>query len=144
MPLCFIIVKRFSESLSITDKALKLFEGQREDLFTEPLYEALIANRALCNYELKNLSESLNGFELLSKKFPENNSYKEWLAHIKVSRMSRMRVVFYILLISGTLMAFVMYKGVIPRTYIDLVLVTFGFLGLIYINLRTRKLQSHR
>jgi|SRR5690554_290929 len=135
-------VNRFEESLSIIEKATKMFENQINDPFKESLYEALIANRAYCNQQLKNISKAEKDFELLCRKFPDKSNYRDWLIGIKSTRLRKLDNLFLVLISIGIFFAIVFDEndGILNYGYLPFIVV--GLLGTTYILIKKKRIKT--
>ena len=74
----------------------------QDNIRTVKFYEALIFNRGISNYYLKNYSESKKDFVLLTELYPDNIIYKNWLTAINTLSLVRVKNILW-LLIAGFL-----------------------------------------
>jgi hypothetical protein len=73
----------YKKALPKIDKAIELFELNPDyigtDLFKHQLFEALVFDRAVSNYYLKNYKEAKSDLRILKDRFPDNDKYQNWL-----------------------------------------------------------------
>ena len=69
------------KSIRYLERAIKWLESDKKvnDLWTEPMYEALIFNRGFVNHKLQNRKKAKNDFNILAEKYPDNDLYQNWL-----------------------------------------------------------------
>lgn len=133
---------RFHDALSVIEKAVKMFEEQTDNPFKESLYETLVANRGLCNQQLKNESEAKKDFKLLHNRFRENSRYRDWLAGVKLKRLHRFDNIFTVLILIGVICAVFFDRNAGVLNYSYLLFIIAGLTGSAYIYIRKNKIKQ--
>lgn len=81
----------------------------KENIQKVKFYPALIFNRGICNYYLKNYPDSKKDFVLLTQLYPDNIIYKNWLAAIDTLFLSRIKNILW-LVVAGLLLTELLLK----------------------------------
>jgi hypothetical protein len=94
-------IESYQKAIPYLDKGLSLLMNDtsvdQENVKTVKFYQALIFNRGVCNYYLKNYSASRTDFVLLTKLYPDNVTYKSWLIAINNISLNRIKNILWIL-----------------------------------------------
>lgn len=71
------------KALPYIEKSIQRFENDMKlkgrNIFEEPMYEALIWNRGMINFNLQKKKNAEIDFLILTENFPENDKYNNWL-----------------------------------------------------------------
>jgi hypothetical protein len=93
----------YKKAIPYLNKGLDLLVNDstidKENIRTVKFYEALIFNRGICNYYLKNYSVSKKDFVLLTQLYPDNVIYKNWLTAINTLSLSRVKNILWLLIV---------------------------------------------
>lgn len=79
--ICLAKAGYLKKSITYLERAIKWIESDKSknDLWAEPMYEALIFNRGFVNQKLQNRKKAKNDFKILTQKYPDNDLYQNWL-----------------------------------------------------------------
>lgn len=90
------------KSIPYFDKAINNIKNdsrlKEAELAKETLYEKLMFNRGLTNYNLKNYKDSKPDFKFLVDNFPENDKYKAWYNGVVRMMFKNYDNVFFVLI----------------------------------------------
>ena len=114
-------IESYKKALMQIDKALDLFRNDKEfdpeKIKCIKFYELLLWNRGKSNYHLENYKEARSDFELLTKEYPENFTYKKWLSAVKNIKRHRIKnILWYCVIILLAIESFIVKKIIIQNT----------------------------
>jgi hypothetical protein len=94
-------IESYKKAIPYLDKGLSLLMKDptidQENIKTVKFYQTLIFNRGVSNYYLNNYSASKRDFVLLTKLYPDNITYKNWLIAINNISLHRIKNILWIL-----------------------------------------------
>jgi tetratricopeptide (TPR) repeat protein len=115
------------------EKSILLFENDRKlkgkNLFENSMYEALVSNRAVINFEKKNYKSAENDFINLTENFPNKKDYKDWLIKIRSHRFKTIEWGFLILIIIGTISSLYFKKNDGILNILSIIILVIGLIG---------------
>ena len=130
-------------SIPWLNKAINLLKNDTDlaekDLFSEPMYEALIASRGVSQYSYRRLKRAQDDFEQLLSVFPENKEYVQWLRKVVRKRYQRLAFPFNLLIATGIAMYLLLMEAKGFLVYLEMGLIFLGLVGSVFLAFRKRK-----
>lgn len=131
--------ENYSKAIENIRNAIDLLEKHPNykeiDLFELPFYEALIFDRASANFYLKKIKQAEIDLIELTKRFPDNDKYKNWKNATKLYELNKTENILY----------FIVAAAVLANIFLDesngffwrlrLILLFAGFVGIAVIEL---------
>jgi len=103
----------YKKAIPYLNKGLSLLLADttidKENIQTVKFYQALIFNRGICNYYLKNYSDSKKDFVLLTQMYPDNIIYNNWLTTLDTLFLNRIKNILW-LIVAGFLLIEIVLK----------------------------------
>ena len=136
--------KSYKKAIPVINKALDLFLNNKkhtpDTLRNVGFYEALLYNRATCNFNLDKFELAKLDFELLIKLYPDNSDYPKWINSFKTKKLYRLRnILFYILAISLFIATIFENRTTGKYIFLGIVLLSLVLTGIIELNIYIRK-----
>ena len=134
----------YKKAIPVIDKALDLFLNNKkhtpDTLRNVGFYEALLFNRATCNYYLDKFELAKPDFELLIKLYPDNSDYPKWINGFKTKKLYRLRnLLFYIIATSTLIVSIFKNQTLLKYIFLGIGLTSLVLAGIIELNLFIRK-----
>ncbi|MEQ8908959.1 MAG: hypothetical protein RIC95_07190 [Vicingaceae bacterium] len=87
--------ERYTKAIPEIQMALELFESYPDFKDSNHLqigfYETLVFDKAIANFHLRNLNDSIRDLKKLTKEFPSNDIYSNWLKTIKSYKYQKLK-----------------------------------------------------
>lgn len=136
--------KSYKKALPVIDKALDLLLNNKkftpDTLRNVEFYEALLFNRATCNYYLDKFELAKPDFELLTKLYPDNSDYPKWINGFKTKKFYRLKnILWYILSASIVIECFFEKRTIGKDIFLGIGAISLVMIGIIELNLFIRK-----
>ena len=136
--------KSYKKAIPEIDKALDLFINNKkytpDTLRNVGFYEALLFNRATCNYYLDKFDLAKPDFDLLIKLYPDNSDYPKWINGFKTKKLYRLRnLLFYVLAASTLIVTVFENRTLLKYIFLGIGLTALVFTGIIELNIFIRK-----
>jgi len=100
-------IESHKKAIPFLNKGLNLLTNDptidKENIKTVKFYEAMIFRRGVSNYYLKNYSDSKKDFVKLTRLYPDNIKYQDWLISIENIALNKIKDVLWMIVTASVL-----------------------------------------
>ena len=136
------------KALPYLEKSIQRFENdmklKEKNIFEEPMYEALIWNRGMINFNLQKKKNAEIDFLKLVENFPENDKYNNWLKACSDRKYGIMEWTFAGIVVASIFFSFILEPsdGIFDKlAIIGIIVGLFGGLTVSYIRKKRLKMK---
>lgn len=126
-------VGRYGDAIKYLDSGISLFHSdpnlRESNLYGEPMYEALIANRGMSNFHLRKFKSAKADFVNLTERFPDSEDYTKWLSETKKRQVRTSERLFLVVIVVGAIFSWVFDRSDGVIFYISIGTLVLGLIG---------------